>query len=259
MTLHTLNRPGGTLAYRDLPGKRRPIVLVHGAGVTHEIWNPQLTALHNAGHRVVAVDLRGHGASHLTTTFTIDDTLDDLIALLEHLNLDEPVLVGHSLGGNLLQMLINEWPELASRLVVIDSTWNTGPLTGSEEFWLDMAAPLLRLIPARSLPRMMARASAITPSAIATLETLFTRMPKARFLDIWRATASVPSPDDSYRTPIPLTLAVGDRDTTGNIATAMRAWADAENITLHVIPDAGHVPSLDNPDAVTALLINVAE
>jgi len=256
----TLRRPGATLSYLDADGPKRALVLVHGAGVDSAMYAPQLDALQRAGHRVVAVDLRGHGESTLDDGIrvTASEMLDDLAALLTHLALPSPVLVGHSLGGNLAQALVRRHPRLVGGLVAIDCTWNTGPLSALERFALRLAAPSLALVPAGRLPRFMASASAVMPDAIVTLETMFARMPKARFLDVWRATTTLVAPDPDYRTPVPLTLIRGERDRTGNIATAMPAWARAEGVTEHVIPGAGHVPTLDAPDAVTELLLEAA-
>jgi pimeloyl-ACP methyl ester carboxylesterase len=256
----TLDRPGATLGYLDIPGTKRPLVIVHGAGVDRSMYAPQLDALGTEGHRVVAVDLRGHGDSTLDPGIrvTAPDMLADLVALLEHLALQNPVLVGHSLGGNLTQALVRRHPHLVGGLVAIDCTWNTGPLSALERFALRLAAPGLALIPAGRLPRLMASASAVTPDAVAALEMTFARMPKARFLDVWRATTSLVEPDPDYRTPVPLTLIRGQRDRTGNIATAMPAWAAVEGVTEHVVPAAGHVPTLDAPEAVSALLLEAA-
>ncbi|MBN9140055.1 MAG: alpha/beta hydrolase [Micrococcales bacterium] len=258
--IETLERPGAILSYLDTGRHGRALVLVHGAGVDRGMWAPQLDTLGAAGHRVIAVDLRGHGASTLDpgVRVTASDLLDDLVALLQHLALPSPVLVGHSLGGNLAQALVRRHPALAGGLVAIDCTWNTGPLTALDRLGLRIAAPSLALVPARLLPGLMASASAVTPDAVAALELMFARMPKARFLDVWRATTARVDPEPGYRTPVPLTLVRGARDRTGNIATAMPAWARAEGVAEHVIADAGHVPTLDAPDAVTAILREAA-
>jgi pimeloyl-ACP methyl ester carboxylesterase len=256
----TLRRAGATLSYLEVEGPKRPLVLVHGAGVDRSMYAPQVEALGAAGHHVIAVDLRGHGESTLDDGIrvTASELLDDLVALLEHLDLPSAVLVGHSLGGNLAQELVRRHPQLVGGLVAIDCTWNTGPLSAVERFALRLAAPSLALIPARRLPRLMASASAVTPAAVDALEAAFARMPKARFLDVWRATTALVAPDPDYRTPVPLTLIRGERDRTGNIATAMPAWARAEGVAEHVIPNAGHVPSLDAPEAVSAVLLEAA-
>lgn len=116
---------------------------------------------------------------------------------------------------------------------------------------------MLGLIPAGRLPGLMAKASAVTPAAVAATEAMFRRMPKRTFLDVWRATVSLVDPDPAYRTPVPLGLIRGADDRTGNIATAMPRWAAAEGVTERVIPHAGHVATLDAPEATTAALLTL--
>lgn len=253
-----LPRPGATLRFTRLDGPLRPVVLVHGAGLDHSMFAAQATALNESGHAVVTYDQRGHGDSPLESgkRFTAPAALDDLAALIDHLELDQPALVGHSLGGNIAQAFVRRAPERIGALVVIDSTWNTGPLTRGERIAVRLAAPALAVVPASRLPGMLARASAVTTDAIAATEQVFARMPKQIFLDVWRATVAFVEPDPGYRIPIRLSLIRGELDRTGNIATAMAAWADSEGIREQVIPGAGHVVTLDAPEATTAALID---
>ncbi|MEF3404434.1 alpha/beta fold hydrolase [Agromyces sp. CCNWLW203] len=253
-----LPRPGATLRFTRIDGPLCPVVLVHGAGMDHSMFAAQATALIEAGHAVVTYDQRGHGASPLEsgTRFTATAALDDLAALVDHLELDQPALVGHSLGGNVAQALVRREPERIGALVVIDSTWNTGPLTRGERIALRLAAPALAVVPASRLPGMLARASAVTPDAITAAEAVFARMPKQVFLDVWRATVAFVEPDPGSRVPIRLSLIRGELDRTGNIATAMAAWANAEGIREQVIRGAGHLVTLDAPEATTAALID---
>ncbi|UNK69925.1 alpha/beta hydrolase [Microbacterium sp. H1-D42] len=254
----TLQRPGAGIRYRD-SGDGRAVVFLHGAGMDHTMFAAQAAAVQSAGRRVVLWDLRGHGESELGAgiRFTASDALDDLGALLDTLELADPVLVGHSLGGNLAQAFVREHPERAGGLIVVDSTWNAGPLTWLERFALGLAAPLLALIPARSLPRLMAGASAVDPRVIDEIAGVFERMPKKAFLDVWRATASLVDPDPLYRTPVPLGLIRGAQDRTGNIAKAMPVWAATEGVTERVVPDAGHVVTLDAPETSTRAILEV--
>ena len=285
----TLPRPGASIRFADSGGPGRAVVLSHGAGADHTMFESQLPALRAAGYRVIVWDLRGHGASVLSagTRFTAEDALDDLAALLGQIRSDQvppdqvqpdelrsddpapdrptpdgrvpgwPVLVGHSLGGNLSQALVRRAPELVGGLVVLDSTWNAGPLGQVERLALRLAAPLLSAIPVTRLPGLMARASAVHPAAVAHAEAMFARMPKERFLDVWRATAGLVDPEPGYRTPVPLGLVRGADDRTGNIATAMPRWAAAEDSTEHVVAQAGHLVTLDAPAAVNDILLTL--
>ncbi|TCK22983.1 alpha/beta fold hydrolase [Pseudonocardia endophytica] len=256
-----LARPGAEIAFADTGPGGPAVVLTHGAGLDHTMFDDQVAALTGRGHRVVVWDMRGHGASTLepAARFTAPDALDDLGALLDACGLERPVLVGHSLGGNLVQAFVRSRPDRAAGHVVLDSTWNAGPLSAAGRLALAAAAPALAMIPARSLPRQMARVSAVVPDVVARLEEVFARMPKRTFLDVWRATASLVEPDPGYRAPVPLVLVRGARDRTGNIATAMPRWARAEGVRETVVPDAGHVVTWDAPDATSRVLLDALE
>ncbi|MGL5443397.1 MAG: alpha/beta fold hydrolase [[Mycobacterium] stephanolepidis] len=245
------------LRYSDTAGSGIPVVFIHGAGADHAMFESQRDVLRAAGFRVVLFDLRGHGVSRPNTTaITADVLVTDVEALIAHLDLDRPILIGLSLGGNIGQRLVRQAPQGYRALGVFDSTWNTGPLSWLERSSLRLSAPLLRFIPARSLPGVMADASAVTESARADLLRAFAAISKAEFLEIWRATTEFVKPDSDYRTQLPLLLMRGEKDRTGNIATSMSQWAIADGVAEVVIPDAGHVVTLDAPEPVNAALVS---
>lgn len=249
--------PGVEIAYSDEGDTQPAVVFLHGAGADHVMFERQVEAVRRTGRRGVTWDMRAHGRSRPNEeVITANRLLADAELLIELLGLDRPVLVGHSLGGNIAQELVRRSPGSYSALVVIDSTWNSGPLSWWERGLLRAAAPVLALIPAASLPITMARASAVTPEAQADLTRAFSRVPKKDFLAIWRATASFVRPRPGYRTPVPLLLMRGERDRTGNIAKAMPAWAEYEGVAEVVVAGAGHVPQQDAPDAVTVALLD---
>ncbi|WP_327085443.1 alpha/beta hydrolase [Nonomuraea sp. NBC_01738] len=242
---------GCGLHYADSGGDGVPVVFTHGAGADHVLFEPQRRHLAALGYRVITWDLRGHGRSRPAgAPFTAERAVADLCALIGHLELDRPVLIGQSLGGNLGQAVVKRRPELARALVVVDSAWNAGPLSRWERALLGISAPLLAMVP---VP-MMADASAVTPAARADARRAFAQVPKREFVQVWRATVELLEPDPGYRTPVPLCLIRGERDRTGNIAAAMPRWAAAEGIEEIVIPGAGHISTQDAPDAVNAAI-----
>lgn len=242
---------GCDLRYGDTGGDGTPLVFSHGAGADHVMFDAQREHLRAQGHRVITWDMRGHGLSRPAgAPFTAEQAVADLRALVEHLGLDRPVLVGQSLGGNLSQAVVRRYPGLARGLVVIGATWNTAPLSLRERLLVKAAAPMLATIPAGSLPRVMADASAVTPEARADARRAFGQLSKKEFVEVWRATVGFLSPDPGYRTPVPLCLIRGERDGTGNIASAMPRWAETEGVKEIVIPGAGHIANQDNPRAV---------
>ncbi|MCU1630947.1 MAG: alpha/beta hydrolase [Pseudonocardia sp.] len=81
-------------------GGGRPVVLVHGWGATTQCWDTTLTALLKAGHEVALIDHRACGRSDKDfDDVSIEAIASDVVALVRHLGLREPVLDGWSLGG----------------------------------------------------------------------------------------------------------------------------------------------------------------
>lgn len=256
-----LARPTANVAFADQGVGPPTVVLTHGAGVDHSMFDGLAASLAQRSVRVIVWDIRGHGQSTLGAgvRFAAVDALEDLGALLAECGVDTPILVGHSLGGNLVQAFAQEHPERVGGVIILDSAWNAGPLSWIERFALRIAAPMLSVIPERVLPRVMARASAESPDAIIRTEAVFARMPKRRFLDVWAATASFVTLDPAYRSPVPIALVRGERDRTGNIATATARWAEVEMVTEHVIPNAGHMVTWDAPEAVSRVVLEILE
>ena len=80
-------------------GTGQPVVLIHGYPLSGRAWDKQVPALLEAGHRVITYDRRGFGqSSQPTTGYDYDTFAADLSILLDHLDLNEAVLVGHSMG-----------------------------------------------------------------------------------------------------------------------------------------------------------------
>jgi non-heme chloroperoxidase len=80
-------------------GAGQPVVLIHGYPLSGRGWDKQVSALLEAGYRVITYDRRGFGASSQPATgYDYDTFAADLATLLDHLDLREAVLVGHSMG-----------------------------------------------------------------------------------------------------------------------------------------------------------------
>jgi pimeloyl-ACP methyl ester carboxylesterase len=108
----------GINLYFEAHGAGRPMILLHGGLGSGEMFGPTLPALAER-HQVIAVDLQGHGR-----TADIDRPLDirlmaeDIAALIDHLGLDRPDLVGYSLGGGVALQTAVKYPAKVGRLVV---------------------------------------------------------------------------------------------------------------------------------------------
>jgi non-heme chloroperoxidase len=90
----------GTEIYYTDSGEGQPIVFSHGWPLSSDAWAIELKTFADAGYRTIAHDRRGHGRSSRTTTGNDMTTYArDLSELIEHLDLHDVVLVGHSTGG----------------------------------------------------------------------------------------------------------------------------------------------------------------
>lgn len=100
ITVGTENSVDVDLYYTDQgPSDAQPVVLIHGFPLNGESWGKQQAALLDAGHRVIAYDRRGFGASTKTGGgYDYDTFAADLHALMEDLDLRDAVLVGFSMG-----------------------------------------------------------------------------------------------------------------------------------------------------------------
>jgi pimeloyl-ACP methyl ester carboxylesterase len=98
-----------------------PLVLVNGWTGDHGIFTPQI--IHFARrHRVVAVNLRGHGASDAPEQeYTMAGFADDIAWQCAQLGLQKPLIIGHSLGGVIVLELCGRYPDLAFGMMMIDS------------------------------------------------------------------------------------------------------------------------------------------
>lgn len=118
--LHSAVRDGIELCYEAAGDGEPPIVFVHGWGCSHTAFAPQVRHF-SAGHRVVAVDQRGHGASDAPhEDVTIETLADDLAWLCGEIGLERPLLVGHSMGCAVSLAAQARHPGLARGLALCD-------------------------------------------------------------------------------------------------------------------------------------------
>lgn len=107
-----------------------PLVFVHGYSCDSHDWSWQLPHFAQK-HRVVAVDLRGHGRSSAPPGgYSPEQLASDVAALLESLDLARVVAVGHSLGGAVVSALAVEYPALVAGLVCVDPAYLLPDETG---------------------------------------------------------------------------------------------------------------------------------
>ncbi len=115
-------------------GSGPPVVLLHGLTATHRYVVMGSRSLERAGHRVVAYDARGHGASGPGDTYTYPALTDDLRWVLDDRELERAVLVGSSMGAHTLLRLALQDPDRVAGLVVVTPAHHEDATTDLERW-----------------------------------------------------------------------------------------------------------------------------
>ena len=124
MTEWITTSDGVRIAYHEVGAGDPAIIFIHGAysnrggfGFQEEYFSPD--------HRCIAVDLRGHGESDKPDAlYTMDQHGHDVAELVRHLGLEKPVLVGQSMGGQVIIAAAAHYPELVGAIASLDSPSN---------------------------------------------------------------------------------------------------------------------------------------
>lgn len=108
--------------YYERKGAGTPIVFIHGGWMDHRLWEPQLEAFVDE-YEVITYDIRGHGRTggSAEKRYTIELFAADLLALIEGLDLDRPIVCGLSLGGMIAQTYAARYPEKLRALILADT------------------------------------------------------------------------------------------------------------------------------------------
>ena len=111
---------GGSRLYYEVHGEGPTVVLAHGLGGNHAIWYKQIVAFARS-YQVIAFDHRGFGNSTDAEGLGRSAFVEDLKALLDHVHIAKPALIGQSMGGGTVVGFASAYPERVHALVIADS------------------------------------------------------------------------------------------------------------------------------------------
>jgi pimeloyl-ACP methyl ester carboxylesterase len=252
-------------------GEGPTVLLIHGIGGDWRTWEPVLDGLARQ-HRVVAVDLPGHGGSAKGAgDYSLGALASALRDLGGALGIERATVVGHSLGGGVAMQFSYQFPERCERLVLV-SSGGLGPdvglvlrlatLPGSELF-LSLTAPAARSL--INLAASAGRALRLRPAYDAefyarTFAALADPDTRAAFLGTLRGVVGtrgqlVDAPDRLYLAEhMPTLIVWGGHDAVLPVDHGHAAQEAMPGSRLEIFQDAGHLPQLDDPSRFIAVM-----
>jgi non-heme chloroperoxidase len=258
-SMATVSVDDGSVWY-ETRGEGRPLVFLHGAWSNADAWEPQVERFAD-DYRVVRTDVRGHGRTGPTATrrYSIGLFADDLEALAAHLDLEDPILCGLSMGNIIAQEYLDRHPDGAGAAILAGPARSMPPvdLPGSLKALgpppglgstLSLAGSkttfrsLLRSVRASTGGPWIAADPAVRERAIEAAGEIDTR----EFRKIYRALYDYDPPTlDHVETP---TMAIYGRGESPLVKRQGRRVADR----VEAVEDAAHMVNRDNPEAFNA-------
>lgn len=243
---------GIRLAYSD-QGTGVPVVFLHGFPLNREMWAPQRRGLSDRA-RIITVDLRGHGESDAPLwRYTMEQFSDDVAGLLDHLGLQQVVLIGLSMGGYIGLMF---WRRHAHRLtaLVLSDTRAQADTEDGRVGRFQMAQSAYRKGPASvrdiMLPKLLCpRTLQSNPEVVSQVEAMIAQMELSGMAGDLMAMAS--RPDSVPLLPsirCPTLIIVGEQDQPTPVSDAQLMADRIPGAYLEIIPEAGHLPNLEQSD-----------
>lgn len=248
------------LSYDLTPGSGSPdatVVLIGSLGSDRSMWDPQIAGLTSVAN-VLAVDLRGHGASPAPAgPYSVADLAGDVVAVLDSIGVNRAHLVGLSLGGAVAQWIAVHRPARVQTLSLLC----TSARFGESQAWLDRASAT--------------RSSGTQSLADAVLSRWFTPELAARDTELAARHRQmiVDTPDEGYasccdaladfdnradlgRIAAPTLVIAGEQDPSTPPADLKIIADGIARSTLHVLDPAAHLANVEQAGEVTRLIID---
>jgi pimeloyl-ACP methyl ester carboxylesterase len=259
-----LKLPGGEMQVVEHgPRAASPIVLIHCFTCAINWWDGMMPYL-DRDHRVIAVDLLGHGGSEKPSSgYTIEDQADLVAGVLARLGVRDAEVVGHSLGGPVSIALAERAPQLVERLVAIDSipdsSYGDVGFVGELPFKPVLGETLWRIKPDFSIKNGLGVAFAPgfdVPDAFVDDVKEMTYSSYTGSHDAFDDyTGEEPLPQRAAATGKPILAIMGAEEQIASDPREALAAYRAAGAQTQLIQGAGHSPNVEKPAQTAALVL----
>jgi 3-oxoadipate enol-lactonase len=247
---------GVSLNY-EVHGAGPSVLFIHGFPFSGKMWEPLIEPMSDE-YRLIIPDLRGHGESEASEEASMGQYVEDLVALLDEVGVKEPVVVvGLSMGGYIAFEFFRRYPERIHALVLAD----TRPQADTEEARegrYETASRVLEegsQVVAESMVQKLF-ASATPESLRAAWREQMAATPPEGVAAALRAMAERPDSTETLEAlNRPVLIVVGEEDSITPPADAERMHELIPGSDLEVVPNAGHMTPVEQPERFTAILL----
>lgn len=239
-------------------GQGLPVVLLHGFPLSSAIWRKQQQSLSN-GYRVITPDLRGHGQSPAPAgVYEMEAMAADLFALLDSLHVKQAVILGHSMGGYVTLAAWRLAPERFLGLGLIASHAAADTDEGRQcRFKLagKVASEGSEAVATAMIPKLFATSLADNDPLAEDVRQIILETPRAGIIGSLNGMAVRRNSEEMLpEINVPTLILAGDHDQIIPRAKAEVLAAILPHATLAVIPGAGHMLMLEQPEPTTAAI-----
>jgi len=249
---------GITLAYSDT-GNGLPIVFLHAFPLNRTMWSEQESAL-APQHRVVTIDLRGHGESDAPLWhYTVDQAADDVRALLDYLSIRQALFVGLSMGGYILLAFYRKYADRVNSMVLADTRAQADTPEGKAGRF-QMAQVAYKQGPSAiadiMIPKLLSPATVQTrPEVVQRIRTMIEGNQISGIAGDLMAMAERPNSVPLLKQiTCPVQITVGELDQATPLADAKLMAEQIPHAKLLIIPNAAHLANLEQPDTFSRLI-----
>lgn len=245
----TLQKNDVTLNYQTFGDKTKPaLIFSNSLGTNYTMWQPQIDALQQDFY-IICYDTRGHGQSSTPSyPYTIAELGQDVVALLNHLNINKANFCGISMGGLTGQWLAINKPDYFNKIIVS----NTAAKIGNKEAWQERANKVrkegLQPIADTAASRWFTEGFIKdNPQIIKKLsDDLATGSPDG-YANCCEALAMADLRDELHKASVPMLVIGGEKDPVTTVADAQAIVDMAPNAKLAII-DASHIANVERAE-----------
>ena len=245
----------GIEIYYELHGKEGApwLILSHSLACTVRMWDPQIAAFQDS-YRILAYDMRGHGASAAPAgPYSLDMLAEDVLELLKILKIQKARFCGLSIGGMIGQTLALKQPGLFERMVLADTghTQNADAIKQWEERIAIAESKGMQPLVASTMERWFTEPFRASPQA-KKIAGLIASTPVAGYVGCGRAIMKLDTTARLKDIKLPVLAMTGEQD--GAAAGTRYIGENIPGARLVVIPQAAHIANIEQAEAFNKAL-----